>query len=157
VSARRPKPASDDSEPEGSGHTGRPLAGVNLLRILFDPDGLRPFTVNFEQVGRYLRDRLDERIALWPDDDDLASLRGTLDGLGPLSDDDPDPNPDPPEEGDFPTLPIHLRKDGVDLRLLSFLMTVAAPREVGMHGARMETFLPADGESDAVVRGLGDA
>ena len=156
ASARRTKPGGGDTEPEGSGPAGRPLAGVNLLRVLFDPDGLRPLAVNFEQVGRYLRDRLDERIALWPDDDGLVTLREQLDGLGPLPDGGPDPIPDPPAEGDFPALPIHLRKDGTDLRMLSFLMSVAAPREAGMHGARMETFLPADGESDEVIRDLGE-
>lgn len=58
-------------------------------------------------------------------------------------------------EGVPTALPVHLlRKDGRGLRLLSFPMTVAAPREVGLQEIRMETFLPADEESESVLRRL---
>lgn len=43
------------------------------------------------------------------------------------------------------------------LRLLSFLMTVAAPREVGLQEIRVETFLPADEESAELLDGLAAA
>lgn len=49
-------------------------------------------------------------------------------------------------------LPVHLGKDGRDLRPLSSLVTVAAPREVGLQEIRMETFLPADEASEALLR-----
>lgn len=134
----------------GPGPAAYPLAGANLLRVLFDPGRLRPLTVNFDEVGAYLADRLDEEIALRPDDEGLRSLRRDLRDLGPM----PEAGADLPEEGSPPALPVHLRKDGVDLRLLSFLMTVAAPREVGIQEVRMETFLPADDESETVIRRL---
>ena len=130
-----------------------PLEGVNLLGILFDPKKLRPLTVNFEAVGRYLWDRLEEEIALCPDDERLRDLRDELEGYGPL----PGGVPDLPAGNGPPALPVHLRKDGVDLRLLSFLLSVAAPREVGVQEIRMETFLPADEESEALLREGGPA
>lgn len=127
------------------------LAGTNQLRVLFDPEGLRPLTVNFEAVGRFLLDRLEEEIALRPEDDELEELRRELEGYGPVPVSDPGRQPRDP----VPALPIHLRKDGTDLRLLSFLMTVAAPREVGLQEIRMETFLPADEESAALLKRIG--
>lgn len=124
------------------------LAGLNLLRVLFDPDAVRPCTVNFDEVGRFLWDRLEERIALRPDDGELSELRRDLAELGPV----PEGSSEPESALGEPALPIHLRKDGTDLRLLSFLMSVSAPREVGLQEIHIETFLPADGESEAVLR-----
>lgn len=124
------------------------LEGTNLLRLLFDPEGLRPLTVNFEEVGGFLWDRLEEEIALRPEEGALEELRRELEGLGPV----PDAPPGLPEGNGPPALPVHLRKDGTDLRLMSFLLTAAAPREVDLQEIRLETFLPADGDSDAVLR-----
>lgn len=125
-----------------------PLEGTNLLRLLFDPEKLRPLTVNFEAVGRFLWNRLEEEIALGPDDESLVKLREELASYGPL----PEGVPDLPAGNGAPALPVHLRKDGVDLRLLSFLLTVAAPREVGIQEIRLETFLPADEETEKYLR-----
>lgn len=127
-----------------------PLAGSNQLRLLFDPERLRPLTVNFTAVARFLLDRLEEEIALRSGDERLEQLRRELEGYGPLP--DADPGRRPPDQ--MPALPIHLRRDGRDLRLLSFLMTVAAPREVGLQEIRVETFLPADEDSSELLEGL---
>lgn len=104
--------------------------------------------MNFDEVGRFLWDRLEERIALRPEDGELAELRRELAELGPV----PDRLPEPETLIGEPALPIHLRKDGTNLRLLSFLMSVSAPRRVALQEIHVETFLPADGESEEVVR-----
>jgi len=137
----------DSSEP---GRTPDRLVGSNQLRLLFHPEGIRPLTVNFDAVGRFLLDRLEEEIALHPDDRGLEALRRDLEGYGPVP--DPDSARQPADE--MPALPIHLRKEGTDLRLLSFLVTVAAPREVGLQETRMETFLPADEQSGQLLERL---
>lgn len=147
-----PKANSDASATDSARGFSR-LAGCNQLRLLFDPERLRPLTVNFTPVARFLLDRLEEEIALRSGSEDLEKLRRELEGYGPMP--DVDPGRRPPDE--MPALPIHLRKDGRDLRLLSFLMTVAAPREVGLQEIRMETFLPADEESAELLDGLAAA
>lgn len=58
-----------------------------------------------------------------------------------------------PDRRETPAFPVHLRKEGVDIRLLSCLTTVAAPLEVGLQEIRMATFLPTDAESEAFLRG----
>lgn len=146
-----PKENGDAGAADGA-HGSSRLAGCNQLRLLFDPQRLRPLTVNFTAVARFLLDRLEEEIALRSGDRKLEGLRRELEGYGTMP--AADPGRRPPDE--MPALPIHLRKDGRDLRLLSFLMTVAAPREVGLQEIRMETFLPADEESAELLEGLTD-
>lgn len=140
------QPAEEDGERPAS------LEGVNLLRTLFDPAALRPLTVNFDEVGRFLLDRLEQEIALRPDDERLQELLEEVESYGPV----PEAFSTAPDEADDPALPVHLRKDDVDVRMLSFIMTVAAPRDAGLEDIRMETFLPADPESEAVLRQLAD-
>lgn len=143
-------PDDGDREREDDGADG-PLVGANLLRVLFDPERLRPLTVNFDEVGRFLWSRLEEEIALRPDDGELEALRRELESYGPV----PDAAPETPTEDGAPALAVHLRKDGVDLRMLSFLMSVAAPRAVGAQEVRMETFLPADEATGERLREMG--
>lgn len=132
--------------PVGEGSTV--LEGTNLLLALFDPHRLRPLTVNFDEVGRFLVGRLEHEMALRPDDERLRELLRVLESYGPL----PEASPRMPREPGEPALSINLRKDEVEVRLLSFIMTVAAPLDVGLEEIRMETFLPADPESEALLR-----
>ena len=128
------------------------LRGTNHLRLLFDPEGLRPHVVNFDEVAHFLWDRLEEEIVLHPEDEVLEELHRELQAF----DTAPESLPDVPEGEGPPALPIHLRRDGVDLRLLSFLVTMAAPRDAALQDLRIETFLPADEESDEfLTRELG--
>lgn len=124
------------------------LVGRNHLRMLFDPDGIRPYVVNFDEVARFLWDRLEEEIVLHPEDQELEELRRDLKAFGSV----PEGTPEVPRRSGPPALPIHLRRDGTDLRLLSFLVTVAAPRDAGLQDVRIETFLPADAGSDDLLR-----
>ena len=45
-------------------------------------------------------------------------------------------------------LPIHVRRDGLDLRLFSTIMTLGTPRDVTLQELRVETFFPADEVSE---------
>jgi hypothetical protein len=47
-------------------------------------------------------------------------------------------------------LPIHIKKDDLELRLFSTLMTLGTPRYPA--GARIETFFPADDSSERMWR-----
>ena len=46
-------------------------------------------------------------------------------------------------------LPIHKRKDDIELRIFSTIMTLGTPQDVTLQELRIETFFPADAESDA--------
>ena len=47
-------------------------------------------------------------------------------------------------------LPIHIRKDDVELRVFSTIMTLGTPRDITLQELRLETFFPADRASDEV-------
>lgn len=142
---------------EGTAESGDhgSLVGTNLLDIFFDPDRLRPLVVNFEAAGRFLWERLEEQIALDPASEELRALRGRIEDYGPVP--PLEALPEAELRGDAPALSMHLRKDGTDIRLFSFLVTVAAPQVVALQEVRMETLLPADEESERVLRGIFDA
>ncbi|MFI5078509.1 MAG: hypothetical protein ACHQRO_14255, partial [Vicinamibacteria bacterium] len=65
------------------------------------------------------------------------------------------PRTAPPLAGDL-LLPIHIRRGDVELRLFSAIMTLGTPRDVTLQELRIETFFPADAESDATWRQLSD-
>ena len=49
-------------------------------------------------------------------------------------------------------LPIHIRKDDFELRLFSTIMTLGTPQDVTLQELRIETFFPADAESETRLR-----
>jgi hypothetical protein len=50
-------------------------------------------------------------------------------------------------------LPVHLRKEQLDVRIFSTIMTLGTPRDVTLQELRIETFFPADDESERQMRG----
>ena len=46
-------------------------------------------------------------------------------------------------------MPIQIRKGDLDLRLFSTIMTLGTPQDVTLQELRLETFFPADAESEA--------
>jgi hypothetical protein len=51
-------------------------------------------------------------------------------------------------------LPIHIRKDQIDLRLFSTIMTLGTPQDITLQELRIETFFPADRDSEAVWQNI---
>ena len=51
-------------------------------------------------------------------------------------------------------LPIQLLVNGVELRMFSTIMTLGTPRDITLQELRVETFFPADAESEAAWRAL---
>ena len=54
-------------------------------------------------------------------------------------------------------LPVHFRINGIDLRLFSTIMTLGTPQDVTLQELRIETFFPADAESEAALKMLTSA
>jgi hypothetical protein len=44
---------------------------------------------------------------------------------------------------------VHIKKDDLELRIFSTIMTLGTPRDVTLQELRIETFFPADEESEA--------
>jgi transcriptional regulator with XRE-family HTH domain len=125
------------------------LAG-NLLRLLFDPKGLRPRVANWEEVAGTLIERLHRQSLGRPD----RETEGLLDELLEY--------PDVPEAWRSPDLtrpmelllPVHLETDDLELRLISTITVFGTPQDVTLEEIRLETFFPADADTERALRQL---
>lgn len=121
----------------------------NMLHLIFDPEGMRPFVVDWETVARSLIQRvyreaigrvldeqtrtlLDELFA-YPGVDASWRLHGSTGSI---------PN--------LPMIPIGFRKDDKILRYFSMVTSVGAPQSVAAQELRIESMFPADDETEVL-------
>ena len=123
--------------------------GHNLLRLVFHPDGLRKCIVNFDVVGATLLARAETELNEAPSSQGLRELIAEVRGYGPIP-------PSIPRAGIPPDLllPVHLRRDAVDVRLFSVLGSIGAPTQVTLQELRIETFFPVDQASAEALSAL---
>lgn len=117
----------------------------NLLHLMFDPAGMRPFMADWPQTARMLLSRVHREALGRVIDPDLRRL---LDDLGRY------PGVDPawrmPRSGnDEPMIPLGFVKDGLTLRYFSLITTVGTPQAVAAEELRLECMIPADDETEA--------
>jgi transcriptional regulator with XRE-family HTH domain len=117
--------------------------GTNQLRAVFHPEGVRRSIVNWPEVESFLLRRAERELG--GDDDPvgtelLAEIRGYAGG--------PARNSSTPLRATDLLLPIHIRKGDIDLRLFSTIMTLGTPQDVTLQELRIETFFPADEQSE---------
>jgi transcriptional regulator with XRE-family HTH domain len=120
----------------------------NPLRLVFDPQGLRPFIENWENVAARLIRRVHREAAANPGDekmkaflDELLSYPGVparwrlldFDGVAP------------------PFLTLDYRWEGSTLRLFSMLTTFGSAQDVELQELRIEIFFPADETTRAAL------
>lgn len=118
---------------------------LNVLKLMLDPDGLRRYLANWEDV---CADSLHwvQREAMG--DGPGSEARRLLDELGSLpgiaelvAAGTHQPSL---ERAALPFLPLTLRKDAVELNLFTTITTLGTPHDVTVHELRLEAFFPAD-------------
>jgi transcriptional regulator with XRE-family HTH domain len=120
---------------------------VNLLHLLFDPDGLRRVIVNWEASAKALLNQAHRRLA-WARDDRLEALIGNVLKYPGV------PARWREAELDAPPaliLPIELDFNGKVARMFSTVTSVATPHDVTLQDLHIEIFYPADIESEAIL------
>ncbi len=124
---------------------------LNLMRLTLAPDGLRPAIVNWDEVASALLARLAREAAVASGDSSLAALIEELRSLPDLPDSVrvPDLTRPPP-----PILAVHLKQGDVDLRFFTMLTTLGTPQDVTLQDLHIESFMPADGATEAHMRAL---
>jgi transcriptional regulator with XRE-family HTH domain len=125
----------------------------NMLHLMFDPRGMRPFVADWDTVSRSLLQRVyRESVGHIVD----AGTKGLLEELlaypdvprnwktqhGPLT------------EPTMPVIPMGFVNDGVVLRYFSMVTTIGAPQHVVAQELRLECMFPADDETEARHRQL---
>jgi transcriptional regulator with XRE-family HTH domain len=120
----------------------RDLGGpANVIRLMFDPDGLRPFVANWEATAEALIQRVHrEAVGGVPDPQTLALLAQALAYPGVpsqwLSPDFRTPL--------LPIVPVQFDKDGLALSYFSTVTTLGTPQDAMLQEIRLESFFPAD-------------
>jgi hypothetical protein len=133
---------------QGGPWTDQPL---NVLRITLHPDALQPFIVNFDEVATELLTGLHRRVSSDGDDPVLAALLKELTALPGIPEAGVVPDLSRPPS---PALPLHLKRDELELKLFTAVTLIASPQDVTLDGLRIESFMPADPASEAAIRRL---
>ena len=128
-----------------------PEVGANIMRLSLHPDGLRPIIVNWEQLATTLLHRLEREVTHSPQSSGLQELYDEVLAYPGISD---LPTRTLLPEGRDLVVPVHLNVDGVDLRFFTTITTIGAPFNITLEELRLETLLPADPETEAVLRQL---
>lgn len=112
---------------------------LNLFHILLDERLCKPFVQDWERTARLMMTRLQRECLMSPQDDDLQDLlRSSLEYA-----------PDDWREPDLSTpmdalLTIRLKRDDVELALITMLTVFSAPQNVTLEELRIESYFPAD-------------
>lgn len=126
------------------------LAGsANMLRAVFHPLGVRRYVVNWPDVSRVLLDRAERELSESHDEAAAALLEEVRGYAGDVT-----KAATRRLQSDDVLLPVHIRKDAVELKLFSTIMTIGTPQDITLQELRIETFFPADEASEKVWRAL---
>ncbi len=124
---------------------------INLLRATLAPQGLRPYIANWPEVAHYLITRTAAELALNGLDADAKAFLDELSGYPDMPTSWRDARPD---DTVSPILPLHFRKDGKDIRVMTTISTLGTPQDVTLQEMRIETFFPVDADSTAFFKQL---
>ncbi|HEY5926486.1 MAG TPA: helix-turn-helix transcriptional regulator [Kofleriaceae bacterium] len=125
-------------------------AARNIVLATFHPGALRPYIVNWLDVAAQLVSRLHREIAARPGDERLAQLLARV-----LA------QPDVPTEWRVPApgraappiLTVHMKSPSLDVRLFTMLTSIGTPLDVTAEEIHIESYFPADDQSDTALRG----
>jgi transcriptional regulator with XRE-family HTH domain len=114
---------------------------ANVVRLMFDPHGLRPHVANWDEVAEMLIQRVHREAvggASDPDTQDLLDEALAQPGV-----------PEAWRTPDFvlaptPMLPIVFSKDGLTVSYFSMVTTLGTPLDITAQELRIESFYPAD-------------
>ena len=115
----------------------------NLLRLMFDPKGLRPFVANWEQVAASLFQRIHREAVGGVLDATMRALVKELTAAGV------DPDWRSELVGTSPVVPITFNAGGHVSSWFSMVSTVGTPQLASAQELRVECMFPADARTEA--------
>ena len=129
-----------------------PRIASNVMHATFHPLGLRRYLVNWPEVAGTLLDRLYREAMVEPPGSPSHEL---LDALRAYPD-----VPDRLRQVDLTaaprvSIPLHVRRGDLDLRLLTAITTLGTPLDVTVEELRIETQFPADAATAEQIKRLG--
>lgn len=117
----------------------------NLLRLMFDPEGMRPFVANWEDVAKSLFQRVHRESVGRVIDERTKELMAALLAY-------PDAKTEwknPIALSAIPVISVGFVKDGKLLNYFSMVTTVGTPQTIAAQELRIECMFPADEATEA--------
>jgi transcriptional regulator with XRE-family HTH domain len=133
---------------------GRDSAHDNMLRMLFDPDDLRPAVANWEDVAGSLIHHLHSEVAAAPSD---ARARALLEEMLAYPGVPARWRRREPASSPLPLLTTRLRRGTQELHFFSTITTFGTPRDVTLAELHIESCFPADEATAMLCRELAAA
>ncbi len=128
-----------------------PEGRANVLRLMFDERCLKPYVEKWEEVAGDLVQRVHREAAGGTPNDalkrvlsEVLAYPGVPERFGSL-----DPN-----VAIAPFIPISFKKDDLACRYFSLVTTLGTPQDVTLQELRVESFFPADAETERAAMGL---
>lgn len=123
----------------------------NILRLLFHPRGLKNHIVNWAQLSRYLLQGLNRQRLTYPSDEDLAELYKEIAAWTNAADTESPPEHEFLQEF---AVPMTIRIQETDISLVTTMLKFAAPLSASVEDLTIESFYPADRESEDAIHSL---
>ena len=125
--------------------------GTNLIRLGLHPDGIRTHVANWEEAAAVLVHRLESEVVHSPEDEALADLLAevrTYPGIAELPE-----RPTVPDGSEL-LVPLQLSTPFGEMSLFTTITTIGAAHDITLEELRLETLLPADPETEALLRAI---
>lgn len=132
--------------------TVTPGTAPNMMRIVFHPKGLRPYIVNWESLCSHLLKQMRRKTSEGSSRGRSAALLKEVlaypqDGLSPTA--------ETTSQENF-VLPVELKKGSLSINLYSTVATFGETQDITLQELRIETFFPADSQTEALLRRLAE-
>jgi transcriptional regulator with XRE-family HTH domain len=122
---------------------------ANIIRMMFDPDALRPHVVNWESVAEALVRRVHREAVGGAPNEGTRQLLADVLSFPNVPRRWRRPNFDRPL---VPIIPVTFKKDERTFTFFSTVTTLGTPQDVTLQETRIECFFPGDAETDRAMR-----
>lgn len=134
---------------------GRPTPEpANVLRMMFDPNGLRPCVVNWDAVADALVQRVQREAVGGVRDAQTLKLLDEIMAYPGVPRHLHKPNLQTPL---VPVIPVRFQREGKSFNFFSTVTTLGTPLDVTLQEVRIECFFPADPQTEQQARQFTDS
>lgn len=138
-------------EPETIWQEVDPTGQKNIYRLTFHPKGLKPYISNWEILAPQMLARLQKEANDDPNNHQLSELLKEIIGL---FEDNTQLHPNYTNLPLMPMLPMELTLMGINLKLFSMISTFGTAVDVTASELKIESFFPADAETENLFASL---
>jgi transcriptional regulator with XRE-family HTH domain len=118
----------------------------NMLHLMFDPEGMKPFVADWPTLARSLIQRVRRETVGHVVDQKTKDLLTNLAAYPDVQSDWTTPD----SLSALPTIPMSFSKDGATLNYFSLVTTVGTPQTIAAQELRIECMYPVDEETEAL-------